>query len=142
MAKRTRKDMNQMAKDDIEALLSRSEDRSMWKHSWSKIEDKKPKTYLEQLKADLASYERQARQCRQGAFFYGEHPAVAFERQASLIRREIVRIENPEAAAAWDAAMVGSRGGKKGGPARAKKLSAKRRSEIAKKAAQARWKSK
>ncbi len=31
------------------------------------------------------------------------------------------------------------KGGKKGGPARAKKLSAKRRSEIAKKAANARW---
>ena len=38
------------------------------------------------------------------------------------------------------AAMVlGSLGGKKGGPARAKKLTAKQRSEIAKKAAQARW---
>jgi hypothetical protein len=30
-------------------------------------------------------------------------------------------------------------GGKKGGPARAKKLTAKQRSEIAKKAAAARW---
>ena len=38
------------------------------------------------------------------------------------------------------AAMVlGSLGGKKGGPARAQKLSAKRRSEIARKAAEARW---
>ena len=38
------------------------------------------------------------------------------------------------------AAMVlGSLGGKKGGPARAKKLTAKQRSEIARKAAQARW---
>jgi hypothetical protein len=33
-----------------------------------------------------------------------------------------------------------SEAGKKGGPARAKKLSAKRRKAIAKKAAQARWK--
>ena len=37
------------------------------------------------------------------------------------------------------AVELGRLGGKKGGPARAKKLSAKRRSEIAKKAAQKRW---
>lgn len=37
------------------------------------------------------------------------------------------------------AAALGRRGGLKGGKARAKKLSAKRRSEIAKKAAQSRW---
>jgi hypothetical protein len=38
------------------------------------------------------------------------------------------------------AAMVlGRLGGKKGGPARAKKLTAKRRSDIARGAAQARW---
>ena len=36
-------------------------------------------------------------------------------------------------------AAAGRIGGKKGGPARAKKLSAKRRKEIAKKAAAARW---
>ena len=36
-------------------------------------------------------------------------------------------------------AEAGRLGGLKGGKARAKKLSAKRRSEIAKKAAQARW---
>jgi len=35
---------------------------------------------------------------------------------------------------------IGKRGGLKGGPARAKKLSAKKRSEIAKKAALSRWK--
>ena len=34
---------------------------------------------------------------------------------------------------------IGKRGGLKGGPARAKKLSAKKRKEIAKKAAGARW---
>ena len=34
---------------------------------------------------------------------------------------------------------MGRKGGKKGGAARAKVLSAKRRSEIAKKAAKARW---
>jgi hypothetical protein len=37
------------------------------------------------------------------------------------------------------AAALGKKGGLKGGPARAKSLSAKRRSEIAKKAAAARW---
>ena len=37
------------------------------------------------------------------------------------------------------AVELGRRGGLKGGPARAKKLSKKQRSEIAKKAAQARW---
>lgn len=37
------------------------------------------------------------------------------------------------------AVTLGRMGGKKGGPARAKKLSKKRRSEIAKKAAAARW---
>ena len=41
--------------------------------------------------------------------------------------------KNPHAVA------LGKLGGKMGGPARAKKLSKKRRSEIARKAAQARW---
>lgn len=40
------------------------------------------------------------------------------------------------------AAMLGSLGGKKGGPARAKALSKKKRAAIAKKAAKARWKKK
>ena len=38
------------------------------------------------------------------------------------------------------AVALGRKGGLKGGAARAKKLTAKRRSEIAKKAAKARWK--
>ena len=42
--------------------------------------------------------------------------------------------KNPHAVA------LGRLGGKKGGPARARALSAKRRKEIAKKAAKARWK--
>lgn len=42
-------------------------------------------------------------------------------------------VKNPAAVA------LGKLGGKVGGPARAKKLSAKRRSAIAKKAARARW---
>lgn len=37
------------------------------------------------------------------------------------------------------AVALGKLGGQKGGPARAKKLTAKRRSEIAKQAAQSRW---
>lgn len=37
------------------------------------------------------------------------------------------------------AVALGKLGGKKGGPARAKKLTKERRSEIARKAAQARW---
>jgi len=37
-------------------------------------------------------------------------------------------------------AQIGSMGGKKGGKARAKKLTAKRREQIARKAARARWK--
>lgn len=47
----------------------------------------------------------------------------------------------PEPESGKDPAAVdlGRRGGLKGGPARAKKLSAKKRSEIAKKAAAARW---
>ena len=40
------------------------------------------------------------------------------------------------------AAILGSMGGKKGGPARAKALSKARRSAIAKQAAKARWKRK
>lgn len=40
------------------------------------------------------------------------------------------------------AAALGRRGGLKGGPARAAKLSAKKRSDIAKKAAAARWRDK
>lgn len=40
------------------------------------------------------------------------------------------------------AAILGAMGGRAGGPARAKKLSAKRRVEIARAAAKARWKKK
>ena len=49
---------------------------------------------------------------------------------------EKVKEKNPHAVA------LGRLGGKKGGPARAKKLSAGERKEIAKKAAQVRWKRK
>ena len=47
-----------------------------------------------------------------------------------------------EAANEGSAALLGRKGGLKGGKARAEKLTVKKRSEIAKKAAQARWKGK
>ena len=50
---------------------------------------------------------------------------------------EDIRTEDGKNAAA---VVLGRLGGKKGGPARAKKLSKKRRAEIAKKAAAVRWK--
>ena len=62
---------------------------------------------------------------------------------------EIVRISTEESAPLQDKtvsssvskylAQIGQKGGLKGGLARAKKLSAKQRSAIAKKAAKARW---
>ncbi len=69
---------------------------------------------------------------------------------AKAIVDEVTSGQEPEAfvpeAAAKDAknpaaVALGRLGGKKGGPARAKKLSKARRKEIAKKAASARWKS-
>jgi len=48
--------------------------------------------------------------------------------------------DNRDVAARREAArLLGSLGGKKGGPARARKLSKERRVEIARKAAKARW---
>lgn len=55
------------------------------------------------------------------------------ERIEVLTRRSVPHEPNPHAAA------LGRLGGLKGGPARANALSAKRRREIAKAAAQARW---
>ena len=46
----------------------------------------------------------------------------------------------PPPAKDGEAAALGSQGGKKGGPARAAKLTAAERSAIAKKAAEGRWK--
>jgi hypothetical protein len=62
---------------------------------------------------------------------------------AHRILREATGDDEPEMdeeARKLAARILGRRGGLKGGPARAKKLSKKRRSEIAKKAAEARWK--
>ncbi len=50
--------------------------------------------------------------------------------------------EKPEKAKNPAAVALGRLGGKKGGPARAAKLTAARRKAIAKKAAQSRWKAK
>lgn len=68
-------------------------------------------------------------------------------RDTNLLAKSIVDAATSEDAPEEDtrdeiskaAAALGRRGGLKGGPARKKALSAKRRSEIAKKAAQARW---
>jgi len=55
---------------------------------------------------------------------------------------QIIAKHDPESIEGKDAKKVASglRGGSKGGHARAKNLTAKRRSQIAKKAAQRRWK--
>ena len=59
---------------------------------------------------------------------------------ASAIVNEVTGDEKPQDDGKNPAAVaLGRLGGLKGGKARAKKLSAKRRSEIAKRAAQARW---
>jgi len=64
----------------------------------------------------------------------------------NLLAAEIVRLstEEPEAKPVNPItaylAEIGRKGGLKGGKARAKKLSAKKRMEIARKAAQTRWK--
>lgn len=50
-----------------------------------------------------------------------------------MITNETTKKKNPHAVS------LGHLGGKKGGPARAEKLSAKKRKEIAVKAAKARW---
>ena len=60
----------------------------------------------------------------------------SFSRQSSICNgsmRGMAKRKNPAAVA------LGKRGGKKGGPARARKLTPERRSEIARKAVQTRW---
>lgn len=63
---------------------------------------------------------------------------------AKAIVDEATSAKKPAAAEAREknpaAVALGKLGGKKGGPARAAALSAKKRAEIAKKAAEARWK--
>jgi hypothetical protein len=62
----------------------------------------------------------------------------------NLLAAEIVRLSTEEEAPKRSSiseylAQIGRRGGLKGGKARAEKLSAKKRKEIAQKAASARW---
>lgn len=59
------------------------------------------------------------------------------ERGGTLLRAAFEA--GAEAASRNSAAMLGRAGGKKGGKARAEKLPAKKRSQIARKAAKARW---
>ena len=72
-----------------------------------------------------------------------EHDGDASETAKSLVnqvRNDMESVEEPAEPQKNPAAVaLGRLGGKKGGPARAKKLSKKRRKEIAKKAARARW---
>jgi len=66
------------------------------------------------------------------------HPdenVAAFEALNRLTDSDAPKPEKNPAAVA-----LGRLGGKKGGPARARRLAAKRRTEIARKAARARWK--
>jgi hypothetical protein len=60
----------------------------------------------------------------------------------NIVQQATGQIEKPKAPEKNPAAVtLGRLGGLKGGKARAEKLSAKKRSEIAKKAAKARWRS-
>jgi hypothetical protein len=58
---------------------------------------------------------------------------AATEEPAKKSTKKPIKEKNPAAVA------LGRLGGKKGGPARAKRLSAKQRKEIARKAARTRW---
>ena len=63
-------------------------------------------------------------------------------RDPNQLAAEIVRLStevNPQESLKEYLARIGRKGGLKGGKSRAKKLSAKRRSQIAKAAARARW---
>lgn len=59
-----------------------------------------------------------------------------------MVEQATGQVQSAEDMRSAAAKMLGSLGGKKGGPARAKALSKSRRSEIAKAAARARWKAK
>ena len=61
-------------------------------------------------------------------------PANSHNGNEEPAKKKAPRVKNPAAVA------LGRLGGLKGGKARAEKLSAKRRAEIAKKAAESRWK--
>lgn len=60
-------------------------------------------------------------------------------KRAKSVVNQATGNDTPKVDTRTPAQILGSAGGKKGGPARAKVLSAKRRREIAQKAAAARW---
>jgi len=62
-------------------------------------------------------------------------------KDSNQLAAEIVRLSTDESSTSIRnyLSQIGTKGGLKGGPARAKKLSAKRRKQIAKKASMARW---
>ena len=74
----------------------------------------------------------------------GYHGCMETKKKSGLDVNELARAIVDEATEEREknpaAVELGRLGGKKGGPARAKALSKERRSEIAKKAAEARWK--
>jgi hypothetical protein len=65
-------------------------------------------------------------------------------KDSNQLAAEIVRLSTQEPSASIKdyLSQIGKKGGLKGGPARAKKLSIKRRKQIAKNAALSRWKKK
>jgi len=68
-------------------------------------------------------------------------PTLDLNQIAAAITEKATNPQNPTAIAINQAAAtLGRLGGLKGGPARAKKLTSKKRTQIAKKAAKARWK--
>jgi Na+/glutamate symporter len=68
-------------------------------------------------------------------------PTLDLNQIAAAITETATNPQNPTAIAINQAAAtLGRLGGLKGGPARAKKLTSKKRTQIAKKAAKARWK--
>lgn len=70
--------------------------------------------------------------------------AVSIVQQVAEDGETMLELDPPKTADGKNAAAValGRLGGRKGGPARAARLSAEQRQEIARKAAQARWKGK
>lgn len=62
------------------------------------------------------------------------------EMAASVVSAVVKKTEPPQRVKNRAAVALGRLGGRKGGPARAEKLSSEQRSEIARKAALSRWK--
>ena len=69
----------------------------------------------------------------------GKRPTDLNKLAFSIVEDSIAEDAPPDDLKSVRAVELGQRGGKRGGPARASSLTAEQRSEIAKKAAQARW---